>query len=687
MRVTRTQGPLSVKAISGTRVVLMAFDLDPAELNGLHGFAIKRGVVGGAAPEFLTGIKYFPSLVPHPVKGAKYSTRVHPLQSFLWSDYSADPDTEYAITVMALYGTVGSLNEKHSVQFTIKTHKENEGGHGIWFNRGAIASQELARDFKNKKVVAAAVNQVDAEGKVVDAELRYLSRGLEEALMDYINGAKSGQGLRVCAYEFTYGPVLDALKRALDRGVDVQIVYHFTKKPNDANLKAIGKAGLTKTHGGKQILFQRTRTPIPHNKFIVKLVGGKAKAVWTGSTNFTDTGLFGQTNVGHLVTDDGVAKKYLDYWKELSLDPVHSKAVTNAVALTPNPPNAIAKSSIVEFYSPRIADNMLDWYGQRIDDTAFMAAMTIPFNVAPTLLKALGKTLDSVRVVILEDIPTKEVKDAEFQNKGRLVFSNGAILGKSMIKYKSGPGGARSRRSRSPTSTSGSRRRTGPRHEQGPRLLHARQGTPDRPAHGRSARLLRVGQLLHELAREQRRKHAAHPGRQTGCRHLPDGVRPDLPALLHPRRPEQVREQGRQEEPARARSLGRLDRAQLQARDLQEQPQADVLSDGGGDRRRRGDALEQEGGRGPGSLRRRGSARQGQEGEEEETEVGAQLSSLNPIRMVTWNSATLPSVIFPRVSTTSNQFMWRTVLPASFTAALIASAMLTADVPMISIFL
>ncbi len=443
MRVTRTQGPLSVKAISGTRVVLMAFDLDPAELNGLHGFAIKRGVVGGAAPEFLTGIKYFPSLVPHPVKGAKYSTRVHPLQSFLWSDYSADPDTEYAITVMALYGTVGSLNEKHSVQFTIKTHKENEGGHGIWFNRGAIASQELARDFKNKKVVAAAVNQVDAEGKVVDAELRYLSRGLEEALMDYINGAKSGQGLRVCAYEFTYGPVLDALKRALDRGVDVQIVYHFTKKPNDANLKAIGKAGLTKTHGGKQILFQRTRTPIPHNKFIVKLVGGKAKAVWTGSTNFTDTGLFGQTNVGHLVTDDGVAKKYLDYWKELSLDPVHSKAVTNAVALTPNPPNAIAKSSIVEFYSPRIADNMLDWYGQRIDDTAFMAAMTIPFNVAPTLLKALGKTLDSVRVVILEDIPTKEVKDAEFQNKGRLVFSNGAILGKSMIKYKSGPGGAK----------------------------------------------------------------------------------------------------------------------------------------------------------------------------------------------------------------------------------------------------
>ena len=443
MRVTKTQGPLSVKAIAGTRVVLMAFDLDQGALNDLHGFAIKRGVVGGAAPEFLTGIKYFKSLVPHPIKGAKYSTRDHPLQSFLWSDYAAEPDTEYAITVMALYGSVGSLNEKHTVQFNIRTHRENEAGHGIWFNRGAIASQELARDFQNKKVVTAAVNQVDADGKVVDKEVRFLSRGLEEALMDYINGAKSGEGLRVCAYEFTYGPVLDALKRALERGVDVQIVYHFTKKAKDPNAKAIAKAGLTKTHGGKQILFQRTRTPIPHNKFIVRLVAGKAKAVWTGSTNFTDTGLFGQTNVGHLVEDDGVADRYLAYWKELSGDPVHSKAVAAAVALTPNPPNAIAKSSVVEFYSPRIADNMLDWYGQRIDDTAYMAAMTIPFNVAATLLKALGKPLDSLRVVILEDIPTKEVKDAEFQNKGRLVFSNGAILGKNLIKYKSGPGGAK----------------------------------------------------------------------------------------------------------------------------------------------------------------------------------------------------------------------------------------------------
>jgi phosphatidylserine/phosphatidylglycerophosphate/cardiolipin synthase-like enzyme len=252
--------------------------------------------------------------------------------------------------------------------------------------------------------------------------------------------------LRVCAYEFTYLPILRALKRALDRGVDVQIVYHDSKKEKDANRAAIDEAGLPQnvTHGSKktQVLFARTRTSIPHNKFIVKLVDGRASQVWTGSTNFTDTGFFGQTNVGHLVTDATTADTYLEYWTELSGDPVHSAAVTNAVALTPNPANAIAASSIAAFYSPRRADNMLDWYAQRITDTATFAMMTIPFNVAGTILTALGEKRDAMRLVILEDVPTADVEAAEKRNRGKLAFSNGAILGKSIIKYKS-PGGAK----------------------------------------------------------------------------------------------------------------------------------------------------------------------------------------------------------------------------------------------------
>jgi len=175
----------------------------------------------------------------------------------------------------------------------------------------------------------------------------------------------------------------------------------------------------------------------------VKLVNGEPQQVWTGSTNFTDSGFYGQTNVGHIVANAATAKTYFDYWTELKQDPVHSEALKKAIDLTPNPPNAIAKSSVVAFFSPRLADNMLDWYGQRITDTASLAMMTIPFNVANTILAGLGKTGNAMRLVILEDIPTKEVSDAEKRNRGKLAFSNGAILGKSFIKYKRGIGGAK----------------------------------------------------------------------------------------------------------------------------------------------------------------------------------------------------------------------------------------------------
>src|SRR6266568_4995287 len=57
------------------------------------------------------------------------------------------------------------------------------------------------------------------------------------------------------------------------------------------------------------------------------------------------------------------------------------------------------------------------------------------------------------------------------------------------------------------------------------------------------------------------------------------------------------------------------------------------------------------------------------------------------MRTVTWNSATWPSFKRPRISTTSNQSMLRTVLAASATADFTASAKLTDDVPTISIFL
>ena len=438
MRVSQESGPLRVKAIAGTHVVLMALDLDEQARTGLRGFAIKRGQ-DGQPQSWLRGIKYFKDLVSDPQPKDDYSSREQPFQTFLWSDYGAFPGTKYAFTIVALYGDLHNMEERHTLNFAIETEPEyDDKGQGVWFNRGAIASHAFATKFNNQTLTDEMANNVSDDGRLNDEETQWLSRGLAEACLKYINDTKEGEGLRVCAYEFTYLPILLALKRAHDRGVDVEIIYHFTKKDKDPNAAAIAQAGLP-----EEIVHPRTRTAIPHNKFIVKLVGGKPQKVWTGSTNFTNSGFYGQTNVGHVTADSPTIKTYLDYWTELKSDPVHKEALANAISLTPDPPNVIAAGSTVPFFSPRVADNMLDWYGERIDDAGSLAMMTIPFNVAPRILAALDKTSDAMRLVILEDTPTKDVTDAENRNRGKLVFSNGAIIGKTFIKYKSGVGGAK----------------------------------------------------------------------------------------------------------------------------------------------------------------------------------------------------------------------------------------------------
>src|SRR5262249_2224865 len=55
-----------------------------------------------------------------------------------------------------------------------------------------------------------------------------------------------------------------------------------------------------------------------HNKFMVVCDSAEAaEAVWTGSTNWSPTGLCTQINNGILIQDPGVAQEFLDQWGRL----------------------------------------------------------------------------------------------------------------------------------------------------------------------------------------------------------------------------------------------------------------------------------------------------------------------------------------------------------------------------------
>ena len=60
---------------------------------------------------------------------------------------------------------------------------------------------------------------------------------------------------------------------------------------------------------------------IGHNKFVVNVPpNNEARSVLTGSTNWTSTGVAGQTNNALLVEDDAIAGAFLDYWKRMKED-------------------------------------------------------------------------------------------------------------------------------------------------------------------------------------------------------------------------------------------------------------------------------------------------------------------------------------------------------------------------------
>ncbi|MBY5701028.1 phospholipase D-like domain-containing protein [Rhizobium leguminosarum] len=435
MRYLQENNGLKVRAITGTRSILLAFDADRDTRNSLRGFSIRRTEYlekpGGetvTSMKWLQSSKVFRTVEPKPkemVNGRPkiFRTDKHPIQKFFWSDYGAEPSTDYQYEIFPAYGPVTNLqlDQHRMIALKIRTEDEDDGKHGIWFNRGAIASQYYAREFGNVP---------PTEDEVLDLsnfKTRWLSRGLLEACLAYINASKKEEWLHACFYEFTYQPIIDAFDDALKRGVNVRIIYHATK----ANTKAIGTR-----LSGTDVLIRRTRPTIPHNKFIVhSSKSGKPLAVWTGSTNMTTSGFLGQSNLGHLFRDPALAERYKKYWDLLSQNLSGAPVKKETKIISPQPGEVVEPGSLTPIFCARDDLAMLFWYGNRIADARDLAMFTVAFTVSPLLIPALAQKRDCLRMLMMESRPPAELI-AAFHKDGRdpmLIASYGAVLGKKKI--------------------------------------------------------------------------------------------------------------------------------------------------------------------------------------------------------------------------------------------------------------
>lgn len=426
MRTVKTNSGLTVQAIAGTYVVILAFDLPEQDCEGLLGFSIHRIDTQDNDAYYLEGMKTFEETDPGFPSGSLYSSRDQPFQSFQWADYSAKPGYTYTYTIAALKGTPKNLTEFVSTEIEVATEAVEANNHNVYFNRGTAASQEYVRRFGDKRPEDVPNNKT----------FEWLSRGIYEAAELFINTCIPGtHALRIAAYEFNYDPFLKLLKSTIDKGVDIKIVYDARKQPpSEGNRDKVHQNGLDdfctpRTEGASYI---------SHNKFIVKIENDNPVSVWTGGMNFSEGGIFGHSNVAHVIDDPIVAGTYLKYWKKLNENPTTIQIRKDVEVLTPLPEIPVS-DGVSCVFSPRKTLDALTLY----HDLALSAQqgffMTFAFGINDIFKEVYRNSNCALRFALLEkktrpmkkDSPERAAEEAAIQTLRNLkenVFAVGNFI-------------------------------------------------------------------------------------------------------------------------------------------------------------------------------------------------------------------------------------------------------------------
>ena len=386
MRIKANTNGITVLAIAGNHVVLIGWDMAETDLQSKNvlGFAIKRTRHTDGEVIWMPSMKTFESVDPSPVPGLAVSSLKHPLQTFQWADYTVSPNHTYTYLLAAMTGISTALEASASVQVTVTTEATDLGKHAVFFNRGAVASQEYARRFQNRK-----------PAEVGQAAYDWLSRGLVESLEAFIAQADVDDALYGAFFEFKNTRIYKALKAAKSRGATVKILYDGDSQleSNQAALQSSGIKSLTKPrkHSGQ----------FAHNKFLVLRQADTSTQVWTGSVNLTENGLFGYSNNAHLLRDESIAEKYYQYWELLNRDLTTKPTAIDVELMTPLPAD-IWQEEIIPVFSPRRSLDALDWYAQLAAGAQRGLFATFAFGMNERFVKVYEKKDSVLRFALME---------------------------------------------------------------------------------------------------------------------------------------------------------------------------------------------------------------------------------------------------------------------------------------------
>jgi phosphatidylserine/phosphatidylglycerophosphate/cardiolipin synthase-like enzyme len=354
--VKNTKGNFSLTAYRGDAKTLLAFNLASKQnAKNLAGFTIQCQPQGQQAYYIYNELRFETPGNHAQVASEPANSSINaPIHKFRWLHVpgSVHQGTEpffgnYTYTVTPRYfdnGALTPLDPSLSVSLQIDVDEFAKGNLELGFTRGYTQSQAFVNHFGLKALIqpkptkfmfdTSAQSGKNAQGEAFTYQQEYQWLGFTArekifALLDEVLGNKA-LTVDIFAYDLNEPDVLAILlKLAADGRVRIILddasLHHSTKKPTaeDQFEKLFDKAA-----GGKQLMKRGHFGRYSHDKvFIVYQNGtGTPVKVLTGSTNFSVTGLYVNSNHILIYNDPAIAAFYAGVFEESWNDDVKKPA-------------------------------------------------------------------------------------------------------------------------------------------------------------------------------------------------------------------------------------------------------------------------------------------------------------------------------------------------------------------------
>lgn len=249
--------------------------------------------------------------------GERRASTTWPIQKYQWTDYMAQPGDKVQYRVVPMVGKDRKSlrgDTAAASEWTDEIVLDHEFTPKIeaYFNRGIVAAQWVSRRLG----VTATDLKTTRLAKVIktshDPFREYLFGPLGARLLDLLaSAAAEKREIYAALYELDDDELEAALEKCGRRAHVVLANGSVDKKGADQN------SAVRKRLRGKVDLYDRMTSPraLAHNKFLVICDGqGRPRWVWTGSQNWTKTGLCTKANNSVLIDDPGLAGEYRKQW-------------------------------------------------------------------------------------------------------------------------------------------------------------------------------------------------------------------------------------------------------------------------------------------------------------------------------------------------------------------------------------